>query len=178
MSPGAAGESAPKPRRSLRRPLILAGALAFLIGLAFLVARPAVPDPTTNPYAGKRGGSLDRSAGLLIRYRRGDEVRSVDPQTVLRAGDGIELKVRGERVSYLEVRLRDGEGTPQTIFPAPTAAPLSARVSPGDRLPVTPVVGPGGGKLVLTALFSDEARPVGAPPDPDNLTVTAVIAKE
>jgi len=41
--------------------------LAFLIGLAFLVARPSVPDPATNPYAGKRGGSLDRLAGLLIR---------------------------------------------------------------------------------------------------------------
>jgi hypothetical protein len=176
VSPGAAGGKAPGPRRSPRRPLILAGALAFLIGLAFLVARPAVPDPTTNPYAGKRGGSLDRSAGLLIRYRRGDEVRSVDPQTVLRAGDGLELKVRGERVSYLEVRLRDGLAAPKTIFPVDS--PLAARVSPGDRLPVTPVVGPGGGKLVLTALFSDEARPVGAAPDPDNLTVTAVIAKE
>jgi hypothetical protein len=176
VSTGAAGGQAPKPRRSLRRPLILAGALAFLIGLAFLVARPSVPDPTTNPYAGKRGGSLDRSAGLLIRYRRGDEVRSVDPQTVLRAGDGLELKVRGERASYLEVRLRDGEGTAKTIFPVDV--PLTARVSPGDRLSVTPVVGPGGGKLVLTALFSDEARPVGAPPDPDNLTVTAVIGKE
>ena len=171
-----AGGKEPGPRHRLRRPLILAGALAFLIGLAFLVARPSVPDPTTNPYAGQRGGSLDRSAGLLIRYRRGDEVRPVDPQTVLHAGDGLELKVRGERASYLEVRLRDGEAAPRTIFPA--EAPTTPPVSPGARLPVTPVVGPGGGKLVLTALFSDRPRPVGAPPDPDTLAVTAIVAKE
>ena len=99
--------SAPGARRRSRRPLILIGALALLTGLAFLVARPSVPDPTTNPYAGKRGGSLDKSAGLLIRYRRGDEVRSVEPQTVLRAGDVLDFKVRGEESSYLEVRRRD-----------------------------------------------------------------------
>ena len=171
-----AGGNAGTRRRS-RRPLILVGALALLTGLAFLVARPSVPDPTTNPYAGKRGGSLDKSAGLLIRYRRGDEVRSVEPQTVLRAGDVLDFKVRGEEASYLEVRLRDGAGAIQTIFPA-GGAPTSAKVSPGDALPVTPVVAPGGGKLVLTALFSETPRPVGAAPDPDTLTITAVVAKE
>ncbi len=170
------GVEPPSPRRSFRRPLILAGALAFLIGLAFLVARPSVPDPTTNPYAGKRGGSLAKSAGLLIRYRRGEEVRSVEPQTVLRAGDGLEFKVRGEQAAYLELRLRDGAAAAKTIFPAD--APTTPQVSPGDTLPVAPAVGPGGGKLVLTALFSDRPRPVGAPPDPDTLLVTAVVAKE
>jgi hypothetical protein len=166
--------------------LILVGALALLTGLAFLVARPSVPDPTTNPYAGKRGGSLDKSAGLLIRYRRGDEVRSVEPQTVLRAGDILDFKVRGEEPSYLEVRLRDGAGAIQTIFPtsptSPTSptggAPISSKVFPGDALPVATVVASGGGKLVLTALFSATPRPVGAAPDPDTLTITAVVAKE
>jgi hypothetical protein len=171
-----AGPKPPPPRRSFRRPLILAGALAFLTGLAFLVARPSVPDPTTNPYAGKRGGSLAKSAGLLIRYRRGDEVRSVEPQTVLRAGDGLEFKVRGEQTSYLELRLRDGAAQARTIFP--TDAPMTPRVAPGDTLPVALAVGPGGGKLVLTALFSDRPRSVGAPPEPDTLLVTAVVAKE
>jgi len=95
---------------------------------------------------------------------------------VLRAGDGLDLKVRGEKAAYLEVRLRDGASAPKTIFPA--EAPTTPQVSPGDTLPVTPVVGPGGGKLVLTALFSDRPRPVGAPSDPDMQTVTAVIAKE
>jgi hypothetical protein len=164
-------------RRRSRRPLILVGALALLTGLAFLVARPSVPDPTTNPYAGKRGGSLDKSAGLLIRYRRGDEVRSVEPQTVLRAGDVLDFKVRGEEASYLEVRLRDGAGAVQTIFPA-GGAPTTPKVSPGDTLPVATSVAPGSGKLVLTAMFSETPRPVGAAPDPDTLTITAVIAKE
>ena len=164
-------------RRRSRRPLILVGALALLTGLAFLVARPSVPDPTTNPYAGKRGGSRDKSAGLLIRYRRGDEMRSVEPQTVLRAGDVLEFKVRGEEASYLEVRLRDGAAPVQTIFPT-GGAPLTAKVSPGDSLPVAPAVAPGGGKLVLTALFSGRPRPLGAAPDPDTLTITAVVAKE
>ena len=169
--------SAPGTRRQSRRPLILIGALALLTGLAFLVARPSVPDPTTNPYAGKRGGSLDKSAGLLIRYRRGDEVRSVEPQTVLRADDVIDFKVRGEEASYLEVRLRDGAGAIETIFPI-GGAPTTGKVSPGDTLPVTAVVAPGGGKLVLTALFSATPRPVGAAPDPDTLTISAVVAKE
>jgi hypothetical protein len=169
--------SAGGTRRRSRRPLILVGALALLTGLAFLVARPSVPDPTTNPYAGKRGGSLDKSAGLLIRYRRGDEVRSVEPQTVLRAGDVLDFKVRGEEASYLEVRLRDGAGAIQTIYPT-GGAPLTNKVSPGDSLPAAPVVAPGGGKLVLTALFSEAPRPVGAAPDPDTLTITAVVAKE
>jgi hypothetical protein len=163
-------------RRGARRPLILAGALAFLVGLAFVVARPRVPDPATNPYAGQRGGSLDKSAGLLIRYRRGDEVRAVDPQTVLRAGDVLDLKVRGEQPSYLEVRLRDGAAAPKIIFP--DGASTTPRVAPGDRLQVAPVVASGGGKLVLTALFSDRPRPVGAPPDPDLQTITAAISKE
>jgi hypothetical protein len=175
-----AGVKVDGKRRRSRRPLILVGALALLTGLAFLVARPSVPDPTTNPYAGKRGGSLDKSAGLLIRYRRGDEVRSVEPQTVLRAGDVLDFKVRGEEASYLEVRLRDGAGAVQTIFPTlPTGgAPNSVKVSPGDTLPVATIVAPGGGKLVLTALFSETPRPVGAAPDPDTLTITAVVAKE
>jgi hypothetical protein len=129
-------------RRRSRRPLILVGALALLTGLAFLVARPSVPDPITNPYAGKRGGSRDKSAGLLIRYRRGDEMRSVEPQTVLRAGDVLGFKVRGEEASYLEVRLRDGAAAAQTIFPT-GGAPLAAKVSPGDSLPVAPAVASG-----------------------------------
>jgi hypothetical protein len=41
-----------------------------------------------------------------------------------------------------------------------------------------PVLGPGGGKLVVTALFSDGPRPVGAPADPDTQVITAVVTKE
>ena len=40
-----------------------------------------------------------------------------------------------------------------------------------------PVLGPGGGKLVVTALFSDHPRPVGAPAEPDTQAITAVITR-
>ena len=106
-----------RARRGWRRALALAGILAGAYGLAVLVARPHVPDPATNPYVGKRGGSLSRSAGLEIRYRRGDDVRAVDPQTVLRVGDELVFRVRGDGPVYLEVRWRDGAGPVQTIFP-------------------------------------------------------------
>ena len=172
MSQGSKSRRAGHP---LRRPLILAGALALLIGLAFLVARPSVPDPATNPYAGKRGGSLAKSAGLEILFQRGDEVRPVDPQTILKAGDELVFKVRGEGPSYLEVRLRDGLSEPRTIFPV--GAAMTQKVMPSEWLRRVRVE-PGGGKLVVTALFSDQSRPIGAPPDTDARTVTAVISKE
>ena len=183
----------------MKRALLLGGVLALLTGLAFLVARPPVPDPATNPYSGKRGASLAKSSGIEIRYRRGDEVRDVDPATVLRAGDELRFKVRGEGPRYLEVRLKDGAAPPTTLFPDKDAPPESAPVAaggggqpaepitvqtttpqvwPGETLPITLPVAPGGGKLVVTALFSDRQRPLGVAPDADTETITAVFAKE
>jgi hypothetical protein len=171
-------QSTGRPRRGLRRALGLIGILAAVYGLAVLVARPHVPDPITNPYAGKSGGgSLSKSAGIEMRYRRGDEERAVEPQTILRAGDRLRLTVKGEGPHYVEVRMRDGAAAPATIFPAAGAATM-VEVSPGETLPVMPVLGPGAGKLVVTALFSDHPRPVGAPAEPDTQAITAVIAKE
>jgi hypothetical protein len=40
------------------------------------------------------------------------------------------------------------------------------------------VLGAGGVRVVVTALFSDRARPVGADADPDTEVVTMAIAKE
>jgi hypothetical protein len=170
-------EGRERARRGWRRALALVGILAGAYGLAVLVARPHVPDPATNPYTGKRGGSLSKSAGIEMHFRRGDELRAVEPQTVLRAGDGLELKITGERPRYVEVRMRDGAAAPLTIFPAggATETPL---VAPGEKLPVSPVLGPGAGKVVVTALFSDHPRPVGLPADRDTQAVTAVVAKE
>jgi len=170
-------EGRERARRGWRRALALVGILAGAYGLAVLVARPHVPDPATNPYTGKRGGSLSKSAGIELRFRRGDELRAVEPQTVLRAGDGLELKITGERPRYVEVRMRDGAAAPLTIFPAggATETPL---VAPGEKLTVRPVLGPGAGKVVVTALFSDHPRPVGVPADRDTQAVTAVVAKE
>ena len=170
-------QSTVKRRRGPRRALGLIGILAAVYGLAVLVARPHVPDPVTNPYSGKRGASLSKSAGIEMRYRRGEEERAVEPQTVLRSGDRLRISVKGEGPHFLEVRMRDGTMPPATIFP-PAGAATTVQVSPGETLPVMPVLGPARGKLVVTALFSDHPRPVGAPTEPDTQAITAVITKE
>jgi hypothetical protein len=163
------------PRWGLRA-LALVGILGASYGLALLVARPHVPDPATNPYTGRRGASLAKSAGLIIRYRRAEEVRAVDPRSTLRAGDVLDFKVRGEGPVYLEVRFKDGATAPQTIFPVSGAT--TPRVAPGDTLPITTPIGTSPGKVVITALFSDATRPVGAPADPETRAITAIVGKE
>jgi len=165
-----------RPRWGLRA-LVLAGILAASYGLAVLVARPHVPDPATNPYTGKRGASLAKSAGLLIRYRRGEEVRAVNPQTVLRAGDVLDFTVRGDGPAYLEVRFKDGASPPQTLFPT-AGTPTTPAVAPGQELPSVAPIGPSAGKVVVTAIFSDRPRPVGVPADAESRPTTAVISKE
>jgi hypothetical protein len=166
-----------RARRGWRRALALVGILAGAYGLAVLVARPHVPDPATNPYAGKRGGSLSKSAGIEIRFRRGEEDRAVEPQTALRAGDRLRFTVKGEGPRFLEIRMRDGASAPvTTVFP--TGARETAQVIPGQTLDVAPVLGPAGGKLVVTALFSDRPRPIGVPADPDTQATTVVVDKE
>ncbi len=165
-----------RPRWGLRA-LALVGILGACYGLALLVARPHVPDPATNPYTGRRGASLAKSAGLIIRYRRAEEVRAVNPQTTLRAGDVLDFKVRGEGPTYLEIRFKDGTSPPQTIFPA-GATPTTPQVAPGDTLGITAPVGDSHGKVVVTALFSDAPRPVGASADPETRAITALISKD
>ncbi len=171
-------EEAPeRPRRGWRRALALVGIIAGAYGLAVLVARPHVPDPATNPYVGERGGSLAKSAGLEIRFRRGDELRAVDPQTVVHVGDELIFTVRADGPTYLEVRWRDGSGPVQTIFPN-DGATTTPQVTPKRQLDRVRVSQPGGGKVVVTALFSDHPRPVGVPAEPDTRAITALISKE
>jgi len=159
------------------RPLIFAGAGVLLVGVAFLVARPRVPDPATNPYAGVRGGSHAKAAGLQVYYARvGDLERAVEPATVLRAGDELRFVIRAERPRHVEVRLRDGEQPPVTVFPVGAAE--TPMVEPGRTLPGTVTVSPGGGKVVVTAMFSDSGRAVGAPADAATEAITLAIAKE
>jgi hypothetical protein len=160
----------------LKRALILAGILAALVGLAFLVGRPHVPDPATEPYVGKRGASRARAAGLEVHVRRGDAERAVDPRTVLRAGDVLRFVVRGESARHVEVRMQDGGGAPVTVFP--TGAPETALVQPRETLPVRPVIATGGARVVVTALFSEHPRPIGADAEPETQVVTLAIAKE
>jgi hypothetical protein len=121
-----------------------------------------------------RGASRARAAGIVIAYERGGIVHTVEPGTVLRAGDRLHFSVKGERPRHVELRLRDGDGPP-VVFPAAGTTEL---VAPKQALPFAPTVGPGGGRVVVTALFSDEPRPVGAPPDPETEAITVSIAKE
>ena len=82
------------------------------------MARPHVPDPATEPYAGVRGASRAKAAGLEVHFKRGGVEAGVEPATVLHAGDSLRFVVRGERARHVEVRLRDGGGAPATVFPA------------------------------------------------------------
>jgi hypothetical protein len=160
----------------VKRALILTGILGLLVGLAFLVARPRVPDPATEPYVGVRGASRAKAAGLEVHFSRGGGDQPVEPATVLRAGDRLRFVVRGERARHVEVRLRDGDAAPATIFPA--GAGETAPIAPRETLPVRPTLGAGGAKVIVTALFSDRPRRIGAPADGDTEVVTLAIAKE
>ena len=160
----------------MKRALTWTGIGALLVGLAFLVARPRVPDPASEPYAGVRGASRAKAAGLEVHFLRGGVEEAVDPRTVLRAGDSLRFVVRGERTRHVEVRLRDGDAAPATVFPA--GAGETAPVQPRETLPVRPTLAAGGAKVIVTALFSDRARPVGAAADDDTEVVTLAIAKE
>jgi hypothetical protein len=143
-------------RRGPKRALIFAGAGAFIVGLAFLVARPSADPPAVTPYAGVRGASRAQASGLAISFRRGGEVRAMEPGTPLRRGDVLRFKVRAERPRYLLVRLRDGGEVARTVFPAAGGAG-AVQVQPGEALPITVALGPSPGKVVVTAIFADHA---------------------
>ena len=93
-----------------------------------------MPDPASEPYAGVRGASRAKAAGLEVHFRRDGVERAVEPATVLRAGDSLRFVVRGERARYVEVRLRDGGAAPATVFPA--GAGETPLVQPRETLPV------------------------------------------
>jgi hypothetical protein len=160
----------------VKRALILAGILVATAGLAVLVGRPHVPDPASEPYMGARGASRAKAAGLEVHFKRDGVEAGVDPGTVLHAGDTLRFVVRGERARYVEVRLRDGDAAPATVFPA--VAKQTVLLQPREELPIRPALKAGGTRVVITALFSDHARPVGADADPDTEVVTLAIAKE
>jgi hypothetical protein len=155
---------------------VLLGAVALLVGLAFVVGRANVRRDGESPYVGVRGASRVKAAGLEIFYLRGTVERVVEPKTLLRAGDRLRLVARGERPRYVEVRVRDGETTPVILFPAEGTAPEP--IKPKQTLPTVADIGPAPGKVTVTALFSDQPRPRGAPPDAETDVVTLNVGKE
>ena len=152
------------------RPLVLVGIIALLAGIAVLVARPRPDPPAVAPYAGPRGASLVKAAGLVPYWRRELETRPLVPGTKLRAGDVVQFKVRTDRPRFLEVRDRD-----RVLFPS---GPTAQEVKSGEALPVTLTLDGSPRKEVITALFGDYPFPVGAPPAADLLPVTIEIEKE
>jgi hypothetical protein len=138
----------------MKRPLILIGALAFIVGLAFLVARPSREPAATTPYLGERGASRVKASGLGIALVRAGETKPLAPGTPLAAGDRLRLTVRAEHARHLLVRMRDAGGAATTVFPADDAG-ASALVQPGAALPAPPAIAAGAGKVIVTAIFAD-----------------------
>jgi hypothetical protein len=159
----------------LKRALILVGALAFVVGLAFLVARPSAEPPAATPYTGVRGASRAKASGLGISIRRGAEVSALAPGTPVRPGDTLRFVVRAERPRHLMVRLRDGQ-VAATIFPA--AGEASAPVTPGEALPAAPTLGPAPGKIVVTAIFADHPFTLEGARGGDTEEIDLVMEKE
>ncbi|HVR63764.1 MAG TPA: hypothetical protein VMU50_17805 [Polyangia bacterium] len=160
-----------------RRALVLAGIIVAMGAVAALVARPRVPPPAAVPYAGARGGSLAKAAGLIAYGRRGDETWPLAPGAALRPGDEVLLKVRTDRPRYLEVRVRGGGPDERTIFPA-KGATLAALVTSGEALPLSVPIDDKPGRLVIVGHFADHAFPVGQAPAPDLLAVVIEVPKE
>jgi hypothetical protein len=160
------------------RTLILIAILAAICGLAFLVARPSAEPPAATPYVGERGASRAKASGLAISLRRAGEVdaQPLAPGTPVHGGEALRFSVRAEKPRYLLVRLRDGAAPATTIFPAGGAA--AAFVQPGETLPVAPVLGPGAGKVIVTAVFADHPFALGAAGGGDSEEIDLVMEKE
>jgi hypothetical protein len=161
----------------LKRTLILIGALAFMLGLAFLVARPSREPPAATPYDGIRGASRAKSSGLGISVRRGPDVSALAPGTPVHAGDVLHFRARVDRPRHLLVRLRDGAAPAGTIFPTANAS-ASVLVQPGQDLQIAPVLGPGTGKVIVTAIFADHPFTLDGARGADSEQIDLVMEKE
>jgi len=152
----------------------LAGATLGAAALALLVARPHRPAPGAAPYVGTKGASRARAAGIEISFRRGEELRAIDPAVVLRPGDRLQFRVRAEGPRFLALRAGD-----RVIFPA--VGVQAALVRPGQALDADYVVAPGAagqrsGKLAIVGLFADHPFPLDRAPGPDVEVAAARIA--
>jgi hypothetical protein len=158
------------------RALFLVAVLAGLWGLALLVGRANTAGPVASPYVGQKGASRANTSGLGVSLRRDAEVRPLAPGTPLRAGDALHFTVRAEGPRYVIVRMRDGTADATTIFP--TGATQAALVQPGEALAAAPVIAPGAGKVVVTAVFADHAFSLDGARGDDTEVVDLVMEKE
>lgn len=177
------------------RALWLGGALIGVAALALVVARPPTPEKTSVPYAGDKGASRARIAGLEIRVRRGAEVRPLKIDDTLSPGDRLHFRARTQHPRFLELRARTPAGDVRIFPPSGTEAAL---VAPGHPLatdfvvpslpPLPPPPGPAAPadsrntstaearpiarSLWIVGLFSDRAFPLDRPPTPTTEVVT------
>ena len=144
--------------RPLARVLGLTAAIALIIGLAFVVARPhGDSQPVAVNLTAQKG---PRPPGLKIFLQRGPDLNVFDPTMALQRGDALRLVVRAGAPRYLVVRLRDSTGSERLVFPG-AGARTAALVQPGAALPdALPIDGAGKGRRTLTALFSQNPFPV------------------
>ena len=137
-------------------------------------ARSARPSPTS----GVRGASRAKAAGLEVHFsarrrsssaRRARDGAARGRQLALRRARRARAPRRGAAARR---RRRAGDGVPG-------GRDGDARWSqPRETLPVRPTLVAGGGKVIVTALFSDRARAIGAAADDETEVVTLAIAKE
>jgi hypothetical protein len=160
----------------MKRTLILIGVLGFIVGLAFLVARPSREPVALTPYVGERGASRAKASGLALSVWRAGERLTLKPGTPVRAGDVLRFTVKAERPRHLMVRMRDGAAPATTIFPLGGAP--AVLVQPKQTLPVAPALGPGAGKVVVTAVFADHPFALDVARGEDSEEIDVVIEKE
>ena len=148
---GAAPSPSPGGRHAvLWRVLGLSGAIAAIVGLAFVVGRPhGNAERVAVTYASTKG---PRPPGLKIFLQRGGEVAVLDPATELHRGDALRFVVRATAPHYLVVRVRDGAGREQILFPR-NGVQTAALVRPEQALPEVMAIDDTPGKETVTALF-------------------------
>jgi hypothetical protein len=163
----AARGAARRRRRGARQAVIVTLALLAVCALALLVVRPRAPSRAEAPYAGLRGASRTKASGMQIYVRRADGIHALDPEATVHPGDRLLFRARVEHPRFLELRARQGNGTPdRRVFPpVPAAAPVL--VTSGEYLTPELTVAAGKGNIAVVGRFADHVFPLDGPPGPD-----------
>ena len=154
-----------------RKALMMLGVAVVIAAVALVVTRPPVPRREDVPYAGDKGASRAKGAGLQILVRRQARIEALKPGEAVHPGDELRFRLRSDRSRYLELRVRTRDGD-RRIFP--TEGERAAVVPPGKFVtaayvvPPDLVAGAGSGKgLWLAAFFADHPFPLDVTPGGD-----------